>query len=108
MAKLHTPLGNSNKLSPRFMGPYEVIAPDSGNKFKVRNIETGDISVRHADELTRTKMNELDENTLIYNTETQTNKAEAETKHVETRTDCAQTGTSHTGSGDESHDYRKK
>ncbi len=51
MAKLHTPLGNSNKLSPKFKCPYEVIAPDSGNKFKIRNIETGDISVRHADEL---------------------------------------------------------
>ncbi len=51
MAKLNTPLGNSNKLSPKFKGQYEVIAPNSGNKFKIRNIETGDISVCHADEL---------------------------------------------------------
>ncbi len=55
MAKLHTPLGNSNKLSPKFKGPYEVMAPDSGNKFKIRNIETGDVSVRHAYELKQTK-----------------------------------------------------
>ncbi len=108
MAKLHTPLGNSNKLSPKFKGPYEVIAPDSGNKFKVRNIETGDISVRHADELKLTKMNEFEDHTLIDNTETQTDKAEAETNHVETGIDSAQTGTSHTASDTESHDYRKK
>ncbi len=108
MAKLHTPLGNSSKLSPKFTGPYEVIAPDSGNKFKVRNIETSDISVRHADELKQIKMNEFDEHTLIDNTKTQTDKAGAETNHVETGTDSAQTGASHTASDTESHDYRKK
>ncbi len=58
MAKLHTPLGTSNKLSPKFTGQYEVAAPDSGNKFKIRCLETGDISVRHADEHKQTKMNE--------------------------------------------------
>ncbi len=105
MAKLHTPLGNSNKLSPKFKGPYEIIAPDSGNKFKIRNIETGDISVRHANELKQTKMNEFEDNTLL---ETQTDKAEADTDHVETGLDSAQTGTSHTASDTESHDYRKK
>ncbi len=35
IVKLHTPIGNSNKLSPKFMGLHKVIAPDSGNKFKV-------------------------------------------------------------------------
>ncbi len=86
MAKLHTPLGNSNKLSPKFKGPYEVISPDSGNKFKIRNIETDDISVRHADELKQTKMNEFEDDTII---ETQTDKAEAERDHVETGIDSA-------------------
>ncbi len=38
MAKLHTPLGNSNKLSPKFKGPYESVASDSGNKFKIRHL----------------------------------------------------------------------
>ncbi len=60
MVKLHTPLGNSNKLSPQFKGPYKVVATDSGNKFKIRHLETGDISVSHADELKKTNMNEFD------------------------------------------------
>ncbi len=51
MVKLHTPLGNSNKLSPKFKGPYKVVAKDSGNKFKIRHLETGDISVSHSNEL---------------------------------------------------------
>ncbi len=63
MVKLHTPSGNSNKLSPKFTGPFKIIAPDSVNKFKVQHLETGDISVRHADELKQTIMNEID--TLI-------------------------------------------
>ncbi len=87
MAKLHTPLGNSNNLSPKFKGPYEIVAPDIGNNFKIRHLETGDISVRHADELKQTKNNEFGEHTLIsseetVNTETQTDKAETETNHV--------------------------
>ncbi len=59
MAKLHTPLENSNKLSPKFKSPYEIVGPDSGNKFKIRHLETGDISVRHADELKHTKNGDL-------------------------------------------------
>ncbi len=81
MIKLHTPLGNSSKLSPKFTGPYKIIAPDSGNKFKVQHLDTGDISVRHADELKRTNINEIDEHTLMDrkktgNTDTDTDKAE--------------------------------
>ncbi len=108
MAKLHTPLGNSNKLSSKFTGPYEIVALDSGNRFTLRNTETGDISIRLADELMQIKIDEFDEHTLIDNTETQTDEAEAETNHVEIARDSAQTGTSHTASDDESHDYRKK
>ncbi len=72
MAKLHTPLGNSNKFSPKLTGLYDIVAPDSGNKFKMRCLETGDISVCHANELKQTKMTEFNERTLIGNTETQT------------------------------------
>ncbi len=83
MVKLHTPLGNSNKLSPKFKGPYKVIATDSGNKLKIRHLENGDTSVSHADELKQTNMNEFDEHTLINseetdNTETQTDEAQTE------------------------------
>ncbi len=57
MVKLHTPIGNSNKLLPKFKGPYKVIATDSGKKITIRNLETVDISVRYADELKQTNMN---------------------------------------------------
>ncbi len=70
MVKLHTPIGNSNKLSPKFKGPYKVIAPDSGNKFTIRYLETGDISVRHADEHKQTNMNEFGEYAVIDSDET--------------------------------------
>ncbi len=111
MVKLHTPLGNSNKLSPKFTGPFKIIAPDSGNKFKVQHLETSDISLRHADELKQTNMNEIDEHTLIDSDEagnTDTDKAESETNHVETGTDRTKSETSHTASNSESHAYRMK
>ncbi len=95
MVKLHTPLGNSNKLSPKFKGPYKVLEPDSGNKFKIKHLETSDISVRHADELKQTNMNELGENTVI-------DSNEIDSTAIETETD------SHTASENESHAYRMK
>ncbi len=100
MAKLHTILGNSNKLPPKFTGPYDIVAPNNGSKFKIRCFKTGDVSVSLADELKQTKISEFDERTLIDNTETQTDKEEAETNHVETGPDSAQIGTSHTASDD--------
>ncbi len=115
MVKLHTPLGISNKFSSKFTGLYKIIAPDSGNKFKVRHLETGDIRVRHVDDLKQTHINEFNENTLIDSeeagkTETDTDKAETETEtnHVETGTDSAQSGTSHTAADNESQAYRMK
>ncbi len=66
MLKLDTPLGNINKLSPKFKVPYKVVATDSGNKFKIRHLETGDISVSHADELKKTNMNEFDGSSCSY------------------------------------------
>ncbi len=38
---IHTPLGNSHKPSLKFKGPYEIAAPDTGNKLKIRHLETG-------------------------------------------------------------------
>ncbi len=94
MVKLHTPLGNSNKLSPKFKGPYKVVTTDSGNKFKLRHLENGDISVSHADELKKTNMNEFDE------TDEETDNAETRADEAQTGTDSAQTGTSNTTSGE--------
>ncbi len=83
MVKLHTPLGNSNKLSPKFKGPYKVVARDSENKVKIRHLESGDISVSHADELKKTNMNEFYEHTPIDSEETDN----TETRAVETQTE---------------------
>ncbi len=38
MAKLHVPIANSNKLSPRFMGPYKITEVASGNRFKIQHL----------------------------------------------------------------------
>ncbi len=106
MVKLHTPLGNSNKLSPKFKGPYKVVATDIGNKFKIWHLETSDIIVSHADELKRTKMNEFDEHTPIDSEESDNTETRAD--EAQTETDSAQTGTSHTASDNERHVYRMK
>ena len=85
MIKLHTPIGNSNKLSPQFKGPYKVLQPDSGNKFKVRHLETGEISVRHVDELKLTHMKENEDNEETHNTITENTQSitEASNKNTE-------------------------
>ncbi len=100
MVKLHTPLGNSNKVSPKFNAPYKVVATDSGNKFKIRQLETGDISVSHADELKKTTMNEFDEHTPTDSEET--DNTETRTDEAQTGTDNAPTGTSNNASENES------
>ncbi len=106
MVKLHTPLGNSNKISPKFKGSYKIVATDSENKFKIRHLETGDISVRHADELKQTNMNEFGAHTLMDSEET--DNTETQTDEAQTGTDSAQTGTSNTASDNESNAYKMK
>ncbi len=86
MVKLHTPLGNSNKLLPKFKGPYKVVATDSGNKFKIRHLETGDISNSHADELKKAYMNEFDEHTPIDSEKKQVTLKHEQTKHKQKQT----------------------
>ncbi len=36
MTKLHVPVANSNKLSPRFTGPYRVVDNAGGNKYRIQ------------------------------------------------------------------------
>ncbi len=55
MAKLHVPIANSNKLSPRFTGPYKIIAVANGNKYKIQHLETGETSIRHVEDLKESK-----------------------------------------------------
>ena len=56
MVRLHTPIAESNKLSPKFSGPYRVIEVAGGNKYRLRHIESGDTCVKHVDDLKRTSI----------------------------------------------------
>ncbi len=38
MVKIHVPIGTSNKLSPKFRGPFKVIGTAEGNKSKVQHV----------------------------------------------------------------------
>ncbi len=69
-------------------------------------METGDISVSHADELKQTNMNEFDEHTLTDSEETDNTETQAD--EAQTGKDSAQTGTSNTASDNENHAYRMK
>ncbi len=91
---------------PKFKGSYKVVATDSGNKFKIRHLETGNISVSHADELKNTNINEFDEHTPIHSEETDNTETRAD--EAQTKIDSAQTGTSNTASENKSHAYRTK
>ncbi len=55
-------------------------------------METGDISVSHADELKKTNMNEFDKHAPIDSEGT--DKTETRADETQTETDSAQTGTS--------------
>ena len=46
MAKLHVPLAESNKLLSKFSGPHKIIAPDTGNKFKIQHLQNGEVTNR--------------------------------------------------------------
>ncbi len=56
MTKLHIPIANCNKLSPKFDGPYKVIGIANGNKYRIQHLETGEVINRHVDDLKRTNM----------------------------------------------------
>ena len=67
MAKIHVPIGTSNKLSPKFTGPYKVIESASGNKFKIQHLRTGEVQIRHIDEMKHINMS-LEDNLEIEGT----------------------------------------
>ncbi len=56
MTKIHVPVGISNKLSPKFTGPFKVIETTGGNKFKVQHVHTVEVQVRYLDELKHINM----------------------------------------------------
>ncbi len=50
MAKLHVPVANINKLSPKYTGPYKVVSAASGNKFQLE-LNDGELVIRHFNDL---------------------------------------------------------
>ncbi len=56
MAKLHVPVAISKKLSPRFTGPYRVVENGGGNKYKIQDLKSLEVTIRHADDLKKVNM----------------------------------------------------
>ncbi len=78
MAKLHVPIANSNKLSPRFTGPYKIIAVANWNKYKIQHIEIGETSIRHVDDLKKANMRDTE--IIIANGDEEDSEKEARVK----------------------------
>ncbi len=56
MVKLHVPMASSNKLSPKFTGPHRIVDKVGGNKYKIQNVKTLEVTIRHADDLKKVNM----------------------------------------------------
>ncbi len=78
MAKLHVPIANSNKLSPRFTGPYKIFEVANRNEYKIQHVETGETSIRHVDDLKKANM--TDTEIIIANGDEEYNEKEAGVK----------------------------
>ncbi len=46
MDSIHQPEGNSNKLLPKFTGPYRIMELPGGNNFKIQHVYTGETQIR--------------------------------------------------------------
>ena len=66
IAKIHVPVADSNKLHQSYR-PYKIIGRGSGTRLKIQDLETYEVSIRHAEELKKTIMSQTT------NTETQAN-----------------------------------
>ena len=97
MAKIHVPIANSNKLSPRFTGPFKIIEVASGNKYKVQDINTGETSIRHVDDLKKVNMTDT-EATIPANNEEQ----------VERDTQISRKDEDLLNDHNENHEYKRK
>ncbi len=98
MAKLHVPVASSNKLSPRFTGPYRVVDNEGGNKYKIQDLKSLEVTIRHADDLKKVNM-KLD--AMVDNEELHTQTDETQTKSLREDEDLID-------DSNETHEYRKK
>ncbi len=55
-AKLHVPMGSSNKLSLKFTGPCKIVDKAGGNKYKIQNLITLEVTIRHEDDPKKVSM----------------------------------------------------
>ncbi len=78
MTMLHVLIGNSNKLSPKFTCPYKIFEVTSRNKYKIQNLETGEMCIRHVDDLKKIYMTET--KMLISHDEESNKETETEDK----------------------------
>ena len=49
-------MASINKLSPKFTGPYRIADKAGGNKYKIQNLKTIEVTIRHADDLKKVNM----------------------------------------------------
>ncbi len=54
--RLHTPVVSNNKLSPKFIGPYKIVEKAGGNKYKIQNLKTLEVTIKHAGDLKKVNM----------------------------------------------------
>ncbi len=89
IVRIHVTLGNSNKLSLKYTGPYRIIELLCGNKFRI-HVRTGETQIRR--DLTHNNMAK-DERLLVQNTSPDMTHGEKEALINDTN---------------EQHPYRKK
>ncbi len=98
MAKLHVPVASSNKLSPRFTGPYRVVENAGGNKYKIQDLKSLEVTIRHADDLKKVNMK----------IDTMVDDEESHTQTDETQTESLREDEDLIDDSNETHEYRKK
>ncbi len=100
MAKIHVPLAGGSKLSPKFTGPYKIIDIATGNKYKIQDLETREVSIRHEDDLKKTSM----KLNLAHETHDEDEPTQADATH----TDSVRENEDNIDDNNDMHEYRKK
>ena len=77
-------LGTGYKVEPHFEGPFKIIENIKGNKFQVKNVNTGHEQMAHADKMKLFKRDGKDDENEDNDLTTNTNNPK-ETTHIESR-----------------------
>ncbi len=98
MAKLHVPVASSNKLSPRFTGPHRIVDKAGGNKYKIQNVKTQEVTIRHADNLKKVNMK----------ADLTASGPDTENEEIDAQTELDSDDNNVIVDTDETYEYRKK